>query len=102
MCELKSHPVYGRCVQELPAGELVIDRAKVREEEKLDGKYLPSTTDPDLSAEEVALVYKQLCEMERGFRTLRHTLELRLLHRRLPERIRPTSSCVGWRFFSCG
>jgi transposase len=87
-CEIKSHPVYGRYVQELPTGELVIDRAKVRKEEKLDGKYLLSTTDPSLSADEVALGYKQLFEVERAFRTLKHTLELRPLDHRLPDRIR--------------
>jgi len=66
----------------------VIDREVVRREERLDGKYLLSTTDPSLTAEEVALGYRQLLEVERAFRTLKHTLELRLLYHRLPERIR--------------
>ena len=60
----------------------------VRREERLDGKYLLSTTDPSLTAEEVALGYRQLLEVERAFRTLKHTLELRPLYHRLPERIR--------------
>ena len=88
VCALKAHPVYGRYVKELPTGELVIDRAKVRQEERLDGKYLVSTTDPSLTPEEVVLGYKQLMEVERAFRTLKHTLELRPLYHRLPERIR--------------
>jgi len=66
----------------------VIDREVVRREERLDGKYLLSTTDPSLTAEEVALGYRQLLEVERAFRTLKHTLELRPLYHRLPERIR--------------
>jgi hypothetical protein len=41
---------------------IVIDRAKVRVEQRLDGKYLLSTSDPDLSAEDVALGYKNLLE----------------------------------------
>jgi len=88
VCELKAHPTLGSYVRELKSGLLRVDRARVRAEEKLDGKYLLSTTDPSLSAEDVALGYKQLAEVERAFRTLKHTLELRPLHHRLPDRIR--------------
>ena len=88
VCALKSHRGYGRYVRELKNGKLRIDRAQVKADEKLDGKYLISTTDPTLSAEDVALGYKQLLEVERAFRTLKTTLELRPLHHRLPERIR--------------
>lgn len=87
VCRLKSHPSLGRYVRELKNGELRIDRGKVREEERLDGKYLLTTTDPSLSAEDVALGYKQLQDVERAFRTLKHTLDLRPLYHRLPERI---------------
>jgi transposase len=88
VCEMKAHPTLGPYVRELKSGLLRVDRARVRAEEKLDGKYLLSTTDPSLSAEDVALGYKQLAEVERAFRTLKHTLELRPLHHRLPDRIR--------------
>jgi len=88
VCELKVHPTMGRYVRELKSGKLRVDRAAVAAEEKLDGKYLLSTTDPSLTAEEVALGYKQLAEVERAFRTLKHTLELRPMNHRLPERIR--------------
>jgi hypothetical protein len=87
VCELKSHPSRGPYVRELKSGELRIDRARVQAEQRLDGKYLLSTTDPSLSAEDVALGYKQLAEVERSFRTLKSTLELRPLYHRLPERI---------------
>jgi len=87
VCALKSHPTLGRYVRELKSGELRIDRTRVREEERLDGKYLLSTTDPSLSSEEVALGYRQLAEVERSFRTLKSTLDLRPLYHRLPERI---------------
>jgi hypothetical protein len=88
VCALKSHRGYGRYVREQKNGKLRIDRTKVKADEKLDGKYLISTTDPTMSAEDVALGYKQLLEVERAFRTLKTTLELRPLHHRLPERIR--------------
>jgi hypothetical protein len=86
-CALKSHPAYGRFIQELEDGTLRLDRARVQAETRLDGKYLLSTTDPSLSAEEVALGYKQLAEVERAFRTLKHELDLRPLHHRLDQRI---------------
>ena len=75
------------CARPRPAG-CCIDRAKIKAEERLDGKYLLSTSDPDLSAEDVALGYKNLLEAERGFRDLKTTLELRPVFHRLEHRIR--------------
>ena len=66
----------------------MIDRAKIAAEAKLDGKYLLSTSDPHLTAEDVALGYKNLLEAERGFRDLKSTLELRPVFHRLEPRIR--------------
>jgi len=57
-------------------------------EESLDGKYLLSSSDDTLSPEDIALGYKQLMEVERAFRTLKTTLELRPLYHRKEERIR--------------
>ena len=56
--------------------------------QRLDGKYLLSTSDPDLSAEDVALGYKNLLEAERGFRDMKSTLQLRPVFHRLEPRIR--------------
>jgi hypothetical protein len=50
-----------------------IDRAKIKAEGRLDGKYLLSTSDPDLSAEDVALGHTNLLKAERGFRDLKST-----------------------------
>ena len=47
-------------------GLLRIDRAAVAAEAQLDGKFLLRTRDPTLSAEDVALGYKQLLEVERA------------------------------------
>ena len=51
-CALRDHPSLGRYVRQLASGRLVIDKAKIAAEERLDGKYLLSTSDPDLSAED--------------------------------------------------
>ncbi len=87
-CALRDHPTLGRWLRQLPSGRLVLDRAKITAEERLDGKYLLSTSDPDLSAEDVALGYKNLLEAERGFRDLKSTLELRPVFHRIEPRIR--------------
>jgi transposase len=88
VCTLRSHPTMGRYVRELRNGQLKVNRTLLREEAKLDGKFLLSTTDPSLSAEDVALGYKQLFEVENAFRTLKTTLELRPIYHHLPDRIR--------------
>lgn len=87
-CALRDHPSLGRWLRQLSSGRLVIDRAKVKTEQRLDGKFLLSTSDPDLSAEDVALGYKNLLEAERAFRDLKTTLELRPVFHRLEHRIR--------------
>jgi transposase len=87
-CALRDHPTLGRYLRLTPTGRLRIDRAKVAAEERLDGKFLLSTSDPDISAEDVALGYKNLLEAERSFRDLKGILRLRPIYHRLDERIR--------------
>jgi len=88
VCALRSHPTMGRYLKELSGGRLTVDRAKLRAEEKLDGKYLLSSSDDTLTAEQIALGYKQLIEVERAFRTLKTTLNLRPIYHRREDRIR--------------
>jgi len=88
VCALLSHRAMGRYIRQTKTSRLKINQAKVKEEETLDGKYLLSTSDDTLSAEDVALGYKQLMEVERAFRTLKTTLELRPIFHRKDERIR--------------
>ncbi|WP_054030144.1 IS1634 family transposase [Desulfatitalea tepidiphila] len=87
-CKLMLHRSMGRYVKELKSGKLKIDKAKVAQDEKLDGKYLLSTSDQHLSAEDIALGYKQLLEVEQAFRTLKSTLCLRPVYHSKDDRIR--------------
>jgi transposase len=87
-CALRDHPTLSRYLRQTATGRLMVDRRKVAAEERLDGKYLLSSSDPDLSAEEIALGYKNLREAERSFRDLKTTLELRPVFHRLEHRIR--------------
>jgi transposase len=85
---LLTHRSMGRYIKEQKNGKLRIDKAKVRQAEKLDGKYLLSTSDESLTAEDIALGYKQLYEVERAFRTLKSTLSLRPVYHSKDDRIR--------------
>jgi IS4 transposase len=69
-------------------GLLRIDQKAVTAAERLDGKYLLRCSDPKLSAEDIALGYKQLLEVERGWRDMKSVLDLRPVYHRLEERIR--------------
>jgi transposase len=87
-CALRDHPTLKRWIRQQKSGRLVIDRAKVKAEANLDGKYLLATSDPDITAEDAALGYKNLLEAERGFRDMKSELLLRPVFHRLEHRIR--------------
>lgn len=86
-CVLRSSRRFGAYLKPGADGRLEIDRAKVAQEEKLDGKWLVVTNDASLSAEDVALGYKQLLRVEESFRRLKHGIDIRPVHHRTPERI---------------
>ncbi|WP_198588640.1 IS1634 family transposase [Geodermatophilus chilensis] len=77
-----------RYLRQTPGGLLRVDKAKIAAEAKLDGKYLLRCSDPTMSAEDIALGYKQLVQVERGWRDLKTHLELRPVYHRLEARIR--------------
>ncbi|MCA1789658.1 MAG: transposase, partial [Thioalkalivibrio sp.] len=61
---------------------------KIQQEAKLDGKFLVSTSDDHLSAEDVVMGYKQLIEIERVNRHLKHTVDVRPVDHRKSDRIK--------------
>ena len=77
-----------RLLRQTPGGLLRVDRAAVRAEAHLDGKFLLRSSDPTLTAEDIALGYKQLLQVERGWRDMKTTLDLRPVHHRKEDRIR--------------
>jgi hypothetical protein len=91
------HKLYGRLstkrglkrfIRTTKTGLLRIDRGAVTAEAHLDGKFLLRTSDPTLSVEDIALGYKQLLEIERAWRDMKSTLDLRPVHHRKEDRIR--------------
>lgn len=85
---ISTKPGLNRYLRVTPGGLLRIDAKAVGAEEKLDGKYLLRSNEPHLSAEDLALGYKQLLEVERGWRDMKQILDLRPVHHRLEDRIR--------------
>ena len=77
-----------RFLRTTPGGLLRVDRKKVTAEANLDGKYLLRCSDPHLSAEDIALGYKQLLQVERGWRDMKQILDLRPVYHRREDRIR--------------
>ena len=84
---LVAHKTLGRYLR-LVKGRPVLDRKKVKAEERLDGKYLLVTSDDSLSPEDVALGYRQLFEIERAWRDMKSGLDLRPMYHRKADRIR--------------
>ncbi|MEY9997081.1 hypothetical protein ABIE67_009595 [Streptomyces sp. V4I8] len=86
--KIAAKPGLNRYLRTTPAGKLRIDQARIKTEENLDGKYLLRSSDPKLSAEDIARGYKALLEVERGWRDMKQVIDLRPVYHRLEERIR--------------
>jgi len=85
---VSTKPGLNRYLRVTPGGLLRIDAARAKAEENLDGKYLLRTADPKLSAEDIAVGYKQLLEVERGWRDMKQVIDLRPVYHRREHRIR--------------
>jgi hypothetical protein len=86
--KISAMPGLNRFLRVTPGGLLRVDKAKIKAEANLDGKYLLRSSDPTLTPEDIALGYKQLLEVERGWRDMKQILDLRPVYHRLEERIR--------------
>ena len=85
---LSTKPGLNRFLRVTPKGLLRIDKAAIKAEERLDGKFLLRCSDPHLSAEDIATGYKQLLEVERGWRDMKTIIDLRPVYHRKEDRIR--------------
>jgi len=67
--------------------DVAIDEAKIEEESRYDGKWV-LRTNTDLPAEEIALKYKELWQVEQAFRDMKSILETRPVFHHADETIR--------------
>ena len=86
--KISTLPGLNRFLRVTPGALLRTDKARAKAEENLDGKYLLRSADPHMTAEDIAAGYKQLLEVERGWRDMKSVLDLRPVYHRLEERIR--------------
>jgi transposase len=87
---LRDHGLLGFYEVTLADGKISVqkNRQVLAWENKIDGVLMVETTDRTLPAEEVIRRYKELAEIERGWRSLKSTLMLRPVYHWSEERIR--------------
>jgi transposase len=87
-CRLIASRRFGPYLRRLKSGDLKISLKAIRERERHDGLWVIHSNDHDLSAEDLALAYKQLVRVEEAWRTMKSTIEIRPVFHRTAERIR--------------
>jgi hypothetical protein len=85
---LKDKPGLRRFLRRTPRGLLRIDRAAIKREASLDGKWLLRTNDETLTPDDLAAAYKQLIAAGRGWRDMKGALKLRPVYHYREDRIR--------------
>jgi hypothetical protein len=85
---LKTKPGLRRYLRRTNGGLLRVDAAAVKREQHLDGKWLLRTSDATLTPEDLAAAYKQLLQVERGWRDMKGALGLRPVFHHREDRIR--------------
>jgi hypothetical protein len=85
---LKTKPGLRRYLRRTKSGLLRINHATLKTEAHLDGKWLLRTSDVTLTPEDLAAAYKQLLQVERGWRDLKGALGLRPVFHHREDRIR--------------
>jgi Transposase DDE domain len=85
---LKDKPGLRRFLRRTPGGLLRIDRAAIKREAGLDGKWLLRTNDETLTPDDLAAACKQLIAVERGWRDMKGALKLRPVYHYREDRIR--------------
>jgi transposase len=86
VCALRTSARYGRLLKETERG-LAIDRQAVSELERFDGKFVVHSNDDTLTAEDMALGYKQQQRVEEAWRTMKSGLKMRPVFHWAPHRI---------------
>jgi hypothetical protein len=86
--ELRQTPGLARFLRRTKDHKLRIDKAAIERDAHFDGKWLIRTSDDTLSPTDLALAYKQLSQVERGWRDLKGALRLRPVFHHREDRIR--------------
>jgi hypothetical protein len=85
--ELLANPTLRRYLTRV-GNKLIVDTTKVKAEQRLDGKFLLSATDPTIPAADLAKLYKGLLDVERCWRDLKQVIDIRPVYHSKDQRIR--------------
>jgi transposase len=85
--ELLSSKRYRRYLRKTKTGKLRLSRKAMGDAKKHDGKFVVHSNDDTLTAEDLALGYKQLMRVEQAWRTLKSGLKMRPVYHWAPHRI---------------
>lgn len=83
----KGSGYYGWSLSEKGAFEYFEHPAHFELEKKIEGKYLIQTEEQNITAAEAVAQYKELSEVERGFRSLKDVIELRPIYHQKDSRV---------------
>jgi transposase len=86
-CQLRASGRYGRYLGETKRHGLRVDPRRVAEIARRDGKFVVHSNDDTLTAEDMALGYKQLARVERAWRDMKGVLRMRPVFHWAPHRI---------------
>jgi hypothetical protein len=87
VCRLRASERYGQYLSLDEHGRLFVDAKKVERARRLDGKFVVHSNDDTLSAEDMALGYKQQAGIERAWRLLKNGIKIRPMFHWVPHRI---------------
>jgi hypothetical protein len=85
---LRTRPALHRLLRRTKEGLLRLDRAAIAREARLDGKWLLRSSDETLCPADLAAAYRQLYQVERGWRDMKGALKLRPVFHHREDRIR--------------
>ena len=87
---LRNHRGYRYYAWTLKEGVFAFceDPVPFEREKRLEGRYVISTSEKDLSAKDAVALYKQLMEVERGFRRMKDVLSMRPVYHQVEPRVR--------------
>ena len=85
---LRGKPGLRRYLRRTKTGLLRVDHTAIKREAHLDGKWLLRTSDLTLTPDDLAAAYKQLLQVERGWRDFKGSLRLRPVFHYREDRIR--------------
>lgn len=86
-CELLASGRYGKYLRQTATGELHLDKTAIQDAERYDGKWVVTSNDDTLTAEDLALGYKQLLRVEQCWRQMKSGLRMRPVFHFRPWRI---------------